>query len=204
MQYKSISMKRKKAFRDFTTTPSAENKVNYVKVRRSLKKTIREAKRSSEIKLANECGGDLKRFFGFYKFNKHNARIGPIEQNGQVYHDDAVKAQAFNDQFSRVFTNECLLNITTITKVDSLQEGLTNINVSHDDIYKQLHSLKANKACGPDDISARVLKEAAEQLSPPLYTIFNASLKSGEVPDDWKRAHVVPIFKGGSKTDVCN
>ena len=173
------------------------------KLEKNFKKTIREAKRSCEIKLAEECGGDLKKFFGFYKFNKHDARIGPIEKNGQVYHDDTVKAEAFNEQFSRVFTDESLTNIPAINNRTS-RERLTNIHLTHDDIYKQLHSLKANKACGPDDISARMLKEAATQLSPPLYTIFTVSLKSGEIPDDWKRAYVIPIFKGGNKTVVSN
>ena len=56
---------KKNAFYDFKTTPSTEHRANYVKARKSLKKTIRGAKRSSEIKLSNECGGDLKRFLDF-------------------------------------------------------------------------------------------------------------------------------------------
>ena len=120
----------------------------------------------------------MKRFFGFYKFNKHNASIGPIEKHGQVYHDDDAKAQAFNEQFSSVFTDECLINIPTINNADTLQERLTNIHLAHDDIYKQLHSLKANKSCGPDDIFARMLKEAATQLSPPVFTPSLKFLKS--------------------------
>ena len=88
-------MKRKRLFINFKTKPSAESESKYVKARQKLKKTIREAKRASEIRLANECGGDLKKFFGFYKFNKNEARIGVIENEGKLYHDDSAKANVF-------------------------------------------------------------------------------------------------------------
>ena len=145
----------------------------------------------------------MKKFFGFYKFNKHDARIGPIEIDGRVYHDDVEKARAFNEQFSNVFTDECLTDIP-ISKNTSLQGKLTDIQLSHDDVLKHLRAIKANKACGPDDISARILKEAATELAIPLYIIFNLSLNSGEIPDDWKSAYVVPIFKGGKTSVVGN
>ena len=199
----TIFHEKKRAFCHFKTDPSAESKEIYTKAKKTLKKIIREAKRASEIRLANECDGDLKKFFGFYKFNKHVARIGPIENDGQVYHGDAEKARAFNEQFSNVFTDECLTDIP-MSKNTSLRGKLSDIQISHDDVIKHLRAIKANKACGPDDISARILKEAATELATPLYIIFNLSLKSGEIPDDWKCAYVVPIFKGGKKSVVGN
>ncbi|KAF2364248.1 Reverse transcriptase domain [Trinorchestia longiramus] len=39
----------------------------------------------------------------------------------------------------------------------------------------------------------------AEVISEPLTNIFNRSLETGIVPDDWKRANVIPIFKKGNK-----
>ena len=66
-------------------------------------------------------------------------------------------------------------------------------------MLKHLRAIKINKACGPYDISARISKEAATELAIPLHLIFNLSLKSGGIPDDWKCAYVVPIFKVGEK-----
>ena len=125
-------------------------------------------------------------------------------ESDTVFHDDAVKAKAFNEQFAKVFTDECLNNIPKSKADDTMKERLTNINIVHEDVLKQLKNLIANKACGPDDISARILKEAASELALPLYIIFKRSLSSGEIPDDWKRANVIPIFKGGDKTKLGN
>ena len=45
----------------------------------------------------------------------------------------------------------------------------------------------------------RLMKEAGPALVGPLVTLFNRSLLLRQVPDDWKKAIVIPIFKGGRK-----
>ena len=42
-----------------------------------------------------------------------------------------------------------------------------------------------------------MLKHIAAQVAFPLGLIFNISLNEGKIPDDWKRANVVPIHKSG-------
>ena len=48
-------------------------------------------------------------------------------------------------------------------------------------------------------ITARFLKECAEVIADNFVQLFNASLKQGKVPDDWKKGTVTPIYKGGNK-----
>ncbi|CAM4567275.1 unnamed protein product [Lepidochelys kempii] len=50
----------------------------------------------------------------------------------------------------------------------------------------------------------RVLKELVDVIAEPLAIIFENSWQSEEVPDDWKKANVVPIFKKGEKKDPGN
>ncbi|CAM4529551.1 unnamed protein product [Caretta caretta] len=57
---------------------------------------------------------------------------------------------------------------------------------------------------GPDALHLRVLKELADVIAEPLAIIFENSWRSGEVPDDWKKANVVPIFKKGTEEDPGN
>jgi hypothetical protein len=67
-----------------------------------------------------------------------------------------------------------------------------------------LKTINANKATGPDKIPDRLLKIAADILSPSLTKIFNRSLSKGIYPTDWKMAKVLPIFKNGKKCDLSN
>ncbi|GAB0179661.1 mitochondrial enolase superfamily member 1 [Grus japonensis] len=57
---------------------------------------------------------------------------------------------------------------------------------------------------GPDGIHLRVLRELAEELAKPLSSIYQQSWLTGEVPDDWRLANVMPVYKKGWKEDPGN
>ena len=60
------------------------------------------------------------------------------------------------------------------------------------------------KSMWPDDIHPRVLKEMAEVVAELLSIIFEKPWLSGEVPGDWKKGNVTPIFKKERKEDPGN
>ena len=64
--------------------------------------------------------------------------------------------------------------------------------------------MKANKAIGLDKISARLLRDAAGIIAPPLTYIVNSSLKLGKFPSHWKCARVTALFKQGDRTNTDN
>ena len=71
-------------------------------------------------------------------------------------------------------------------------------------VEKLLNRLKPNKACGPDKIPYRVLKELAPVLAPPLTALYNKSLEEGTVPAEWHHALVTPVYKKGDKHSPSN
>ena len=81
---------------------------------------------------------------------------------------------------------------------------MASIVLNIDEIKTLLSKIDENKAAGPDDIYGKILKEGSDSIALALYLIFNRSLNFCELPEDWKIAHVVPVFKKGSKDDVGN
>lgn len=71
-------------------------------------------------------------------------------------------------------------------------------------VIKLLRRLNPRKACGPDLLPARILKELADEIAPLLTTIFQVSFRDGQVPKDWKMANVTAIFKKGDKYKASN
>ena len=76
--------------------------------------------------------------------------------------------------------------------------------MSEEGVTKLLSNLNPNKAMGPDGLHPRILKQLANVISPILRLIFQKSIDTGEVPLDWKKANVAPIFKKGMRYDAAN
>ena len=57
---------------------------------------------------------------------------------------------------------------------------------------------------GPSSIPIVILKILKCEVSGPLETIFNTSFLTGIVPEKFKTARVIPIFKKGSQTSLNN
>ena len=55
-----------------------------------------------------------------------------------------------------------------------------------------------------DEIHPRVLRELVEVIAEPLSIIYQCSLLTGEVPEDWRLTSVTPTHKRGCKDDQGN
>jgi len=78
------------------------------------------------------------------------------------------------------------------------------LSISEDEIGKLIGAMRENKAPGVDGISARFLREGCRCITTALRMIFERSFRFGEVPEDWRRANVAPLFKKGKVTEVGN
>ena len=56
-----------------------------------------------------------------------------------------------------------------------------------------------HKATSPDQIPTWLLKELSVEIAPVLAVFFQASLGQGVIPNDWKTANVVLVFKKAEK-----
>ncbi len=49
-----------------------------------------------------------------------------------------------------------------------------------------------------------MLQILADFLAEPITVLYNKFLQSGEVPQDWRKAIICPIFKNGDPEDAAN
>ena len=81
---------------------------------------------------------------------------------------------------------------------------ITSIVLTTEEIYHVLSNLDENKATGPDKIPAALLKNCASSISKSLCELFNKSLASDNLPDEWKLSHIIPIPKKCPNDEVTN
>ena len=81
---------------------------------------------------------------------------------------------------------------------------MPEICINLNGIIKLLSNLRTDKAAGPDEIRPIVLKELRLEIAPIIQLIFERSLVTGELPSEWTKANVTPIFKKGDKSDPAN
>ena len=154
--------------------------------------------------ISPDAAKNPKKFWSFIKGKKQESSgVAPLRQtDGTLHSNPHTKADILNCQFKSVFTKEGMSSMPD--KGDSPHNTMDPIIVTIPGVEKLLKNIKPYKATGPDSIPARLLNELSVQLAPALTFIYQNSITAGEVPDDWKMAHVVPIFKKGDKSKSSN
>ncbi|CAM4509227.1 unnamed protein product [Lepidochelys kempii] len=176
----------------------------YTNIAQVCRSEIRKAKSHLELQLARDVKSNKKDFFG-YVGNKKKVKesVGRLlNEGGNLVTEDVKKANVLNAFFASVFTNKVSSQTTTLGS--TAWGGGDQPSVEKEVVRDYLEKLDEHKSMGPDALQPRVLKELEDVIAEPLAIIFENSWRSGGVPDDWKKANVVPIFKKGKKEDPGN
>jgi Reverse transcriptase (RNA-dependent DNA polymerase) len=182
-----------------------QNVQEYEEVAKSVAKKVRNAKRQMEQRLARDKTNNKKPFYNYVrKKTRSRDNVGPLTgQNGNVITDPAEMAEELNKCFSEVFMREDVGNLPR-PKQPATRTYLRNTFITAQKVRQQIKNLKPSGAAGPDGITTKFLQQCAEELSPALACIYRKSLAQGKVPEEWKLANVVPIYKKGSKAVAGN
>ena len=78
------------------------------------------------------------------------------------------------------------------------------IVVREQQVTKILKNLKPDKSAGSDGIHPLMLRNVADQISKPLTMLYNISINTGEVPEDWRKDSAIPIYKKGPRNEPFN
>ena len=197
---RQASRRKNRAFHKAKQTKSHVDWNRYKRLRMQAQKDMRSAhKKYMEEIVSNDLKENLKVFWSYIKRKRQEPTgVASLKnKDGFIHSDSSSKMEILNDQFVSAYTREDKSNIPK--KGSSDHPTMDSILVHQNSVHKLLRDLKIHKATGPDEVPAFILKSAASQLSPILTRLYQYSLDNGEVPTDWKNAHIVPVFKKREK-----
>jgi len=205
----SLNLKRQMRKRDKLLSKAKKSKSPkawcvYKQQRNKVTKALKDAHNDYLNNVIGEnLENDPKKFWRYVKRSRSDGSNIPtlISEDECLHVSDKNKANALNNYFKSVFTADDG-NIPHHHSQSTSQIGEIVFDVNG--VQKQLERLNVNKSGGPDGIPNRVLRDLSFEIAPILTLIFQQSYNTGQVPADWSKAMVSPIFKSGDKSKPCN
>ena len=193
----NLIKKRDKLAKAAAKSGSIVDRNRYKKVRNQVSKAVDESYHGHLNNILGNVKQNPRAFYRYIKARKSDSvGIPPLKSSGGLLTFDNDKVDCLNSHFSSVFTHENLHSLPSLKRAFPL---MSDFQITEPGVLKLLNGLDINKSTGPDNISPRLLKETGAVIAPVLTFIFNQSLLTGELPDDWRMADIFPLHKKGPR-----
>lgn len=140
----------------------------------------------------------------FWRYlDKRKERVKQVTVGAELIADKTNMADHFNKYFQSVFARNTSQS-DAHDEAHSRETSIDAISFTQSGVFQQLIQLDEKKAIGPDGIPTCFLRRYAEWMSFYLVIIFRKSLVTHYLPQDWRTAIVIPVFKSGNRTLMNN
>ena len=132
-----------------------------------------------------------------YVMLNDNKSISFTKRDGTIAINEKENMEAIEEFWvninSKVLSNEKI--VSSLPRLKNPETLIKEFSVQS--VRNYIIKLKENKATGVDDIPNEFLKFGGNKLAKILTKCFNEIIETGIVPEDWKRARVHLLHKGG-------
>ena len=199
-----------KSFQKWMKTRTVEDREEYTRSRNmceEIKRSQTEAWKKIGEDLQQDLEGTRKLLYSIAK----NYRKGLHEGIGAVKDETGENLSTNSNDMKMRWQHyfQDLLNVDdeeqdimeeeNMQFVDNNRDEITHMEVEH-----AIKMMKNGKAPGEDEIPVEFLKEMKEVGVDWMTRMANVAWGKGEVPDDWGKAVVCPIYKKGDKAMCSN
>ena len=206
---------KEKLLNDKIKLKTSESREKYYEYNRIYSKLIKTSKRLHYAREFAGAKGDSKKTWDLLR---GVLKLGEKKSEGAVpksinYEGEVLVGEKIADGFNKYFSSVGPELAKSIPKsklgADTYLKGKTNRKFKFQELCPEsiewyLQKLKDKTSVGFDGISSRVIKRVTPVIVEPICHLFNLSLKSGFIPQEFKISRVIPLFKAGKRDDFGN
>ena len=185
-----------------------ESKQEYKEMRREAKKEVAKAKSKAYDELYE--GLDTKEGEKtLYRLARQRHQAGKDVQqvrmmkdkDGNVMTDEESVLRIWKEYYMGLMNEE---NEKERREIDGERVNLEVESVSKEEVMENMQRMKNGKAVGPDDIPVEVWKCLGESALKFLTKLYNITMESERMPEEWRDSVLIPIFKNKGDVQSCS
>lgn len=201
---------KNRAHKALKATSCDQNKIEFSFLRAKSKKLQRDCYNKYVKKIEDGIKSNPKSFWNFTNSKRKNHGLPNTLSYDRITAEDGNGiVNLLATYFESVYENNSQQthhqdHLSQSQTEDSTSVALSDIDISYNEVLRNLYLLKDSKSPGPDGLPAILLKKCAGVLYKPICDLFRRSLKEGIFPEVWKESFITPIHKSGSKNVANN
>ena len=185
-----------------------ESKQEYKEMRREAKKEVAKAKSKAYDELYE--GLDTKEGEKtLYRLARQRHQAGKDVQqvrmmkdkDGNVMTDGESVLRMWKEYYMGLMNEE---NERERREIDGERVNLEVESISKEEVMENMQRMKNGKAVGPDDIPVEVWKCLGESALKFLTKLYNRTMESERMPEEWRDSVLIPIFKNKGDVQSCS
>ncbi|XP_061884956.1 uncharacterized protein LOC133635724 [Entelurus aequoreus] len=151
---------------------------------------------------------DMHNFYNAVKtiHGPRNSSLSPVKSadGSTLIKDQKQVVDRWAEHFQTLLNQPATPDLAVLDELPSYQtiEEL-DLPPTFSEVLAAIRSLKNNKTPGPDGIPAEILKQGGYLCTRAIFHYIADIWKRGAVPQQWRDANVVTIYKGKGEKSVC-
>nr|VZI31776.1 unnamed protein product [Spirometra erinaceieuropaei] len=194
--------------------PTEDNKAAFYRSRRQLQQRLREMQDAWTARKAEEIQGyadrnEWKNFFSAIKtvYGPPTKGTAPLlSADGSTLLTEKTQIlQRWAEHFRGVLNRPSVISDAAIARLPQVEtNAVLDLPPSLQETIRAVQQLSSGKAPGLDAIPAEDYKHGDPQLMDHLTALFQEMWRQGEVPQDFKDANIVHLYKRKENHQVCD
>ena len=126
------------------------------------------------------------------------------DKRGVMLQTEEERTERWKEYFEELYNDPNPTQVASLPNLPLYPKDGNEPDITMQEVEMAIKLLKLDKAAGIDDISAEEIKAACEDRGlKMMHSLCKTIWETEVIPEDWKKAVIVPIFKKKDKTD-CN